>query len=234
MTGDAGILLACDFQDPVEMIREFVHGWEEGYKIVIGVKTKSEESQLIYGLRSLYYKLIRRFSDVEQIEQYTGFGLYDRAFVEVLAKLDDPTPFLRGVVAELGFRRKEIEYTQPLRRAGKTKNNWYSLYDGAMLSFTSYTKIGLRLATFTGFFGSFISFVIAIVFLIRKLTDWYGYEAGVAPLIILVGILGSLQLLFIGLIGEYILSINHRVMKRPLVVEEERVGDWDEEDKEIS
>ena len=229
MTGDAGILLACDFQDPVEMIREFVHGWEEGYKIVIGVKTKSEESRLIYGLRSMYYKLIRRFSDVEQIEQYTGFGLYDRAFVEVLAKLDDPTPFLRGVVAELGFRRKEIEYTQPLRRAGKTKNNWYSLYDGAMLSFTSYTKIGLRLATFTGFIGAFISLIVAIVFLIKKLTDWYGYEAGIAPLIILVSVLGSLQLLFIGLIGEYILSINHRVMGRPLVVEEERVGIWEKQ-----
>ena len=232
MTGDAGILLACDFQDPVEMIRKFVHGWEEGYKIVIGVKTKSEESRLIYGLRSMYYRLIRKFSEVEQIEQYTGFGLYDRAFVDVLQKLDDPTPFLRGVVAELGFHRKEIPYTQPLRRAGKTKNNWYTLYDGAMLSFTSYTKIGLRLATFTGFFGAMASLVVAIVFLIKKLTDWYGYEAGIAPLIILVSVLGSLQLLFIGLIGEYILSINHRVMGRPLVVEEERAGDWGEKPAE--
>ncbi|MBQ1376679.1 MAG: glycosyltransferase family 2 protein [Lachnospiraceae bacterium] len=229
MTGDAAVLLACDFQDPVEMIREFVKGWEEGYKIVIGVKTKSEENKMVYALRSLYYKMIRRFSDVEQIEQYTGFGLYDKAFIEVLKTLDDPTPFLRGVVAELGFRRKEIPYTQPLRRAGKTKNNWYTLYDGAMLSFTSYTKIGLRMAVFIGFLGAFISFVIAIVSLIMKLTNWYGYEAGIAPLIILVGMLGSLQLLFIGLIGEYILSINHRVMGRPLVVEEERVGDWNEE-----
>ena len=229
MEGDAAVLLACDFQDPVELIHEFVKGWEEGYKIVIGRKTKSEESKFVYALRSLYYKTIKKYSDVEQIEQYTGFGLYDKAFIEVLKTLDDPTPFLRGVVAELGFRRKEIDYTQPMRRAGKTKNNWYTLYDGAMLSFTSYTKVGLRLATFIGFIGAFLSFLIAVYFFVRKLVDWYGYDAGIAPLIILVALLGSLQLLFIGLIGEYILSINHRVMKRPLVVEEERIGEWDEE-----
>lgn len=232
ITGDCGILVACDFQDPVEMIRRFVRGWEEGYKIVIGVKTKSDEPKIVYGLRSLYYKIIRKFSNVEMIEHYTGFGLYDRAFIEVLRKLEDPTPFLRGVVAEMGFKRKEIPYRQPRRRAGKTKNNWYRLYDGAMLSFTSYTKIGLRLATFIGFFGAFASFVIAVVYLILKLCDWYGFSAGMAPLIILVALLGSLQLLFIGLIGEYILSINQRVMRRPLVVEEERVGNWSAQKKE--
>ena len=232
MTGDAGILLACDFQDPVEMIHQFVAGWEEGYKIVIGVKTKSDENPVVYFLRSCYYKLIKKFSNVEQIEQFTGFGLYDRDFVEVLKKLDDPTPFLRGVVAELGYRHKEIPYTQPKRRAGKTSNNWYRLYDGAMLSFTSYTKIGLRLATFAGFLGSFASFVIGVVYLIKKLTDWYGYQAGMAPLVVLVAFLGSLQLLFIGLIGEYILSINQRVMHRPLVVEEERIGIWEKPEEE--
>ena len=228
--GDAVVCLACDFQDPVEMIHEFVRGWEEGYKIVIGVKTTSEENKLVYALRSLYYKTIRKFSDVEQIEHFTGFGLYDQRFIEVLRQLDDPTPFLRGIVAELGFEHKEIPYNQPKRRAGKTSNNWYRLYDAAMLSFTSYTKIGLRLATFIGMFGAFASFVIAIVFLVKKLTDWYGYEAGIAPLIILVGILGSLQLMFIGLIGEYILSINQRSLHRPLVVEEERIGCWDTPD----
>ena len=232
MTGDAGILMAADFQDPVEMIRQFVKGWEEGYKIVIGRKTKSDENKLLYFLRGIYYKMIRKFSDVEQIEQYTGFGLYDRAFVEVLKKLDDPTPFLRGIVAELGFRRKEIEYRQPKRRAGKTSNNFYRLYDGAMLSFTSYTKIGLRIATFLGFFGAFASFVVAIVYLVLKLVNWYGFEAGIAPLIILVAVLGSMQLFFIGLIGEYIMSINSRVMKRPLVVEEERIGNWETEPEE--
>ncbi len=232
MTGDCVITLAADFQDPVDMIPKFLEGWEEGYKIVIGVKTKSKENPIIYGLRTLYYKTIKRFSNVEMIMHYTGFGLYDKDFIEVLRKLDDPTPFLRGIVAEIGYRHKEIPYTQPKRRAGKSSNNFYRLYDGAMLSFTSYTKIGLRLATFIGFFGAFVSFVIAIVYLILKLTDWYGFSAGMAPLIILVAALGSLQLLFIGLIGEYILAINQRVMKRPLVVEEERVGIWDEPKKE--
>ncbi|MBQ7600846.1 MAG: glycosyltransferase family 2 protein [Lachnospiraceae bacterium] len=232
MTGDCVITLACDFQDPVDMIHKFVAGWEEGYKIVIGVKTKSKENPLIYGPRTLYYKTIKRFSNVEMIMHYTGFGLYDKDFIDVLRKLDDPTPFLRGIVAEIGYRHLEIPYTQPKRRAGKSSNNFYRLYDGAMLSFTSYTKIGLRLATFIGFFGAFASFVIAIVYLILKLTNWYGFEAGMAPLIILVAALGSLQLLFIGLIGEYILAINQRVMKRPLVVEEERVGIWDEKKEE--
>jgi glycosyltransferase involved in cell wall biosynthesis len=232
MTGDCVITLACDFQDPVDMIHKFVAGWEEGYKIVIGVKTKSKENPLIYGLRTLYYKTIKRFSNVEMIMHYTGFGLYDKDFIDVLRKLDDPTPFLRGIVAEIGYRHLEIPYTQPKRRAGKSSNNFYRLYDGAMLSFTSYTKIGLRLATFIGFFGAFASFVIALVYLILKLTNWYGFEAGMAPLIILVAALGSLQLLFIGLIGEYILAINQRVMKRPLVVEEERVGIWDEKKEE--
>jgi len=233
MTGDAGILLACDFQDPVEMIHKYVAGWVEGYKIVIGIKTKSDENRLMYFLRGIYYKLIKKFSDVEQIEQYTGFGLYDRKFVEVLKTLDDPTPFMRGVVAELGFRRKEIEYTQPKRRAGKTSNNFFRLYDGAMLSFTSYTKIGLRIATFVGFFGAGFSFLIAIYYLVKKLLNWYEFQAGMAPLVILVCVLGSLQLIFIGLIGEYILAINKRVMHRPLVVEEERVGIFTEpEEKE--
>ena len=232
MTGDAGILMAADFQDPVEMIRQFVQGWEEGYKIVIGRKTKSDENKLLYFLRGIYYKMIRKLSDVDQIEQYTGFGLYDRSFVEVLKKLDDPTPFLRGIVAELGFRRKEIEYRQPKRRAGKTSNNFYRLYDGAMLSFTSYTKIGLRVATFLGFIGAFVSFVIAIVYLVLKLVNWDNFEAGIAPLIILVAVLGSMQLFFIGLIGEYIISINSRVMKRPLVVEEERIGNWETESEQ--
>ena len=224
--GDCVVTIAADFQDPIDMIPKFVHAWEEGYKIAIGVKTESKENKLVYGLRSMYYKLIRKFSDVEQIDQFTGFGLYDQEFVALLRTLDDPTPFLRGIVAEMGFKYKAIEYTQPKRRAGKSSNNWYRLYDAAMLSFTSYTKIGLRIASFIGYFGAFVSLAIGIYFFIRKLIDWDGYQAGMAPLIILVGVLGSLQLIFIGLIGEYILSINKRVMHRPLVVEEERIGDW--------
>lgn len=223
-TGDCTILMAADFQDPVEIIPKYVAEWENGYKIVIGRKTSSKENVLVYHLRSLYYKMIKKFSDVEQIEHFTGFGLYDKKFIDVLRKLDDPTPFLRGIVAELGFERKEIEYEQPQRRAGKTHNNWYSLYDAAMLSFTSYTKIGLRMATFLGMGCGVISAVIGIVYLILKLILWDNFAAGMAPVLIGMFFLGSVQLFFLGFIGEYILSINQRVMNRPLVIEEERIN----------
>ena len=216
--------MCCDFQDPVELIPEFVAAWEDGYKIVCGIKTTSKENRIMRFLRTCYYKLIRKMSDVEQIEHFTGFGLYDRSFIEVLRNLDDPTPFLRGIVAELGYKRKDIAYEQQKRRAGKSHNNWYSLYDAAMLSFTSYTKIGLRIATIAGFLFSMIGFVIALVYLIMKLLHWYSFQAGMAPVVIGVFIMGSLQLFFIGLVGEYIMSINSRVMKRPLVIEEERLN----------
>lgn len=223
-SGDCTILLAADFQDPVEMIPRFVLEWEYGYKIVIGIKTSSKENKLMYWLRGCYYKLIKKFSDVDQIEQFTGFGLYDAEFIEVLRKLDDPTPFLRGIVAELGFRRKEIPYQQPLRRAGKTSNNFYRLYDAAMLSITSYTKAGLRLATIVGGLCCAFFIMVAMVYLVMKLVYWDRFPAGMAPLLIGMCLLGSVQIFFIGMVGEYVLSINQRVMKRPLVVEEERLN----------
>ena len=223
-TGDCTILMAADFQDPVEMVPKYVAEWEKGYKIVIGRKTSSKESSIVYHLRSLYYKIIKKFSEVEQIEHFTGFGLYDKYFMDVLRNLKDPTPFLRGIVAELGYKRKEIPYEQPQRRAGKTHNNWYSLYDAAMLSFTSYTKIGLRLATFIGIFVGALSFIIAIVYLIMKLVFWDTFTAGMAPVIIGMFFLGSVQLFFLGFMGEYILSMNQRIMNRPLVIEEERIN----------
>lgn len=222
--GDATMLMAADFQDPPEMIEKFVAGWEEGYKIVIGVKEHSSDGRFIYALRCLYYDMIRKFSQVEQIEHFTGFGLYDKAFIKVMRELDDPTPFLRGIVAELGFKRKEIPYDQPKRRAGKTSNNFYTLYDAAMLSFTSYTKIGLRVATFAGGFCAAVSMIIAIVYLVMKLIWWDRFPAGSAPMLIGMLFLGSVQIFFIGLLGEYVLNINQRVMKRPLVVEEERLN----------
>lgn len=229
-TGDCTILMAADFQDPVEMVPKYVAEWEKGYKIVIGRKTSSKESSIVYHLRSLYYKMIKKFSEVEQIEHFTGFGLYDKDFIDVLRNLKDPTPFLRGIVAELGYKRKEIPYEQPQRRAGKTHNNWYSLYDAAMLSFTSYTKIGLRLATFIGIFVGALSFIIAIVYLIMKLVFWDTFTAGMAPVIIGMFFLGSVQLFFLGFMGEYILSMNQRIMNRPLVIEEERINfDADDE-----
>ena len=223
-SGECCITLCADFQDPPELIPQFVKEWENGYKLVIGVKTKSKESKIMYALRSLYYKAIKKMSDVQQIEHFTGFGLYDKSFVKTLRELDDPQPFIRGIVAELGPEYKEIEYTQPQRRAGKTHNNFYSLYDAAMLSFTSYTKIGLRLAVFAGAILGMISFVIAMVYLILKLVFWDRFAAGMAPILIGVFFMGSIQLFFIGLLGEYIMNINSRVMKRPLVVEEERIN----------
>jgi hypothetical protein len=221
--------MCADFQDPVELIPTFLKYWEEGYQIVHGVKTSSRENGFMYALRSAYYKLIKKYSSVEQIEHFTGFGLYDRRFIDVLRSLKDPTPFIRGIVAELGGRRKEIPYEQPRRRAGKTHNNWYSLYDAAMLSFTSYTKIGLRMATFIGLGVAFFSLLVALIYLILKLSNWDNFVAGTAPIVIGMFFLGAVQLIFLGIIGEYILSMNQRIMNRPLVVEEERIN-FDERD----
>ncbi len=223
-TGDCTITMCCDFQDPVEMIPRFVAEWEKGYKIVSGIKTSSKENGFIYFLRTIYYKLIRKMSDVEMIEHFTGFGLYDQSFIRLLEDLDDPIPFIRGIVAEFGYKRTEIAYEQPQRRAGKTHNNWYSLYDAAMLSVTSYTKVTLRLATFGGFFCSGISFLIGMVYFILKLINWQEFQAGVAPMVIGMCFIGSVQMFFIGLLGEYVMNINTRVMHRPLVVEEERIN----------
>lgn len=225
-TGDCTISMCCDFQDPVEMIPRLVEEWEKGHKVVSCIKTSSKESGILYFLRSCYYKLIKGMSSVRMIEHFTGFGLYDKTFISILRQLDDPIPFLRGIVAEYagGFNMIEIEYTQARRRAGKTKNNFYSLYDAAMLSITSYTKVGLRIATLLGFFSSVVSLFIVMLYLILKLVNWYGFQAGYAPLIIGVFVIGSIQLFFIGLLGEYILNINTRVIHRPLVVEEKRLN----------
>lgn len=235
-TGDCTMTICADFQDPVELIPTFVREWEKGYKIVIGRKTKSQENGLVYFLRGCYYKIIRKMSSVEMIEQFTGFGLYDKSFVKTLRDLNDPTPFIRGIVAELGPERKEIEYTQPQRRAGKTSNNWYSLFDAAMLSFTSYTKVGMRVAEFAGFGIAALSFLVGMGYLIAKLVNWDGFTAGYAPTMIAVFFMGGVQLAFMGFIGEYIMAMNTRIMNRPLVVEESRlnfdVKDAAEEEKE--
>lgn len=224
LNGDCVILICCDFQDPVELIPQFIKEWEKGYKIVAAIKKTSKENKFMRFLRTCYYKLIKKMSEVEQIEHFTGVGLYDREFLEIMKSLNDPIPFLRGVVAELGYKRKDIEYEQKKRKYGKTHNNWYSLYDGAMLSFTSYTKIGLRIATILGFISSGIIFFISIIYLILKLLYWNDFQTGIAPIVIGIFLVGSIQLFFIGLIGEYILSINTRLMNRPLVIEEERIN----------
>lgn len=222
--GDCTITIACDFQDPLELIPQYLHEWEDGYKVVVGIKKTSKENWIMYKLRSLYYKLLKKFSDVELIEHFTGTGLYDREFLEILRSLHDPSPFLRGIIAELGYKVKKVPYEQRKRRAGKTHNNFFTLYDIAMLSFTSYTKIGLRMATFVGLTVAIISAVIGLVYLILKLMYWDRFMAGIIPVAIGIFFLGAVQLFFLGFMGEYILAINQRIMNRPLVVEEERIN----------
>ncbi|MBE5845312.1 MAG: glycosyltransferase family 2 protein [Butyrivibrio sp.] len=226
LDGDCVISVCADFQDPVEMIPVFVHEWEKGHRIVSGVKTSSKENGLIYFLRSMYYKLIKSMSSVHMIEHFTGFGLYDKSFVKLMRELDDPLPFIRGVVAEYGegFNLKLVEYEQPLRRAGKTHNNFFTLYDAAMLSFTSYTKVGLRLMTMLGFIVGMIDVIVAVVYLVLKLMYWDEFHAGYAPMIIGMFLIGAVQLAFMGFMGEYIMNINTRTIHRPIVVEERRIN----------
>ncbi len=230
-TGDCVVRMCADFQDPVDMIVDFVREWENGYKIVIGVKASSQENKFMYWLRSCYYRLIKKISDIDHIEQFTGFGLYDKAFVDVVRDLHDPQPYLRGIIAELGFDYKAIPYMQKKRRAGKSKNNFYTLFDYAMVGITSYSKVVMRLATFLGFAVAGLSFLAGIYYLIMKLLYWDRFTAGMAPMLIGIFFLGALQLFFIGFLGEYVLSINTRVLDRPLVVEEERLNfDEDKDD----
>lgn len=228
-TGDCTILLCADFQDPLEMIHKMVREWEKGYKVITAIKTSSKENKLLRLFRTCYYKLIKHISSTEIIEHFTGFGLYDRSFLDTLRKLDDPVPFLRGVVAEFAGKRLSMSYEQQQRRAGKSHIKFFTLYDMAMRSFTSYTKIGLRMATFVGFFVAFISFLIALYYFIRKLVAWDTFDMGMAPVLTGMFFLGAVQLVFLGLIGEYILSINKRIMNRPLVIEEERLNFEEEE-----
>lgn len=224
MDGDAVIIMASDFQDPPELISRYIASWQQGAKIVIGIKEQSDENKIVRGIRSLYYYLIRKMSSVEQINHCTGSGLYDRSFVEFLRQLDDPIPFLRGIIAEYGSHIVKIPFRQPKRRSGKSKNNWYSLFDVAMLSFTSYTKVGLRIATFVGFFFSALTMMAAVFYLVYKLLYWDTFQAGMAPVVIGMFFLGSVQLFFLGFLGEYVMSISYRIMHKPLVIEERRLN----------
>lgn len=227
-SGDCAISLSCDFQDPPELIPRMLELWEEGHGVVCPVKTSSRESGLVYLARSCYYRVISRLSSVDQIEHFTGFGLYGRPFLDVMRSLDDPTPFLRGIVAELGpADRALLPYEQQERRSGRTHNGFLSLYDAAMLSFTSYTKAPLRAAVLIGFVASAVSLLASLFYLVMKLVNWQAWPAGSIPILLAVLVLGSLQLLFIGLLGEYVLAINARSMRRPLVIEEDRLGKWE-------
>ncbi len=222
--GDCVIALASDLQDPPELIPQFIQKWEEGYKIVVGVKSKSEESLVFYTLRSMYYSLLRRLSDIELIEHFTGFGLYDRKVIDILKGLDDPYPYFRGIIADIGFKIARIEFLQPLRKRGITKNNFYTLFDMAMLGFTSHSKVPLRLATLLGFGSAALSFLTGLFYLVYKLVYWSQFELGLAPLIVGIFFFGSVQLAFLGIVGEYVGAVHTQVLKRPLVVELERIN----------
>jgi hypothetical protein len=222
--GDCVILMVSDFQDPPKIIVDFVREWESGYKIVIGIKNKSKENLIMRFIRSLYYKLMKYISDIEHIEHFTGTGLYDKSFIKTISVLDDPDPYIRGIVSELGYKIKKINYEQQNRKAGKSKNNFFTLYNIAMISITNYSKIVLRLATMIGFLFSFLSFIFGLIYFIYKIIYWHSFNVGIAPLILGVFFIGSIQLFFLGLIGEYIVNVNDRIMKRPLVIEEKRIN----------
>ena len=222
--GDGFITMASDLQDPPEKIIDLVKKWEEGYKIVVGVKTKSKESWLKHTFRALFYNLMSKVSETKQIKQFTGFGLYDKAFTDILRQIDDPYPYFRGLVGELGFEHSEVEFVQPKRAYGKTTYNFYTLYDTAMLGFVNHSKLPLRLASFIGFGVAILSLLVAIGYFVYKLLYWDSFIVGTAPLVIGLFFFSSIQLFFIGIIGEYVGSIHTQVRKRPLVIEKERVN----------
>ena len=223
--GDAVMSCVADLQDPPELIPQFVAKWREGYKVVIGVKQGSRESWLMRRTRKSYYWLVAKLSsDVELVHNFTGFGLYDREVVEQFRSTDEQYPYFRGLVCDFGYERAEIPYVQPARTRGKTKNDFFSLYDIAMLGVTNHSKVPLRLAAMAGFALSIVALIVAFVYLVMKLTMWQTFDLGLAPLVIGVYFLGSVQLFFIGVLGEYIGSIHTQVHRRPLVVEKERIN----------
>jgi glycosyltransferase involved in cell wall biosynthesis len=222
--GDCVVVMSTDLQDPPELLPQFLEQWDRGASMVLGKKRTSQESPAFFALRGLYYKLARAMADVPLLEHVTGFGLYDRRVIEIMRDLDDPYPYARGLIVEIGLPYVTIPYDQPLRKRGITKNNFYTLFDMAMLGITSHSKAPLRLATIAGFILSGLSLLVALGFLLLKLTFWYALPAGYAPVVIGVFFLGSVQIFLIGLLGEYIGAVLTQVRKRPLVVERERVG----------
>lgn len=222
--GDAVMLIVSDLQDPPELIPDFLTKWEEGFKVVIGVKNQSEESSVFFLIRKIYYNIVSRLSEIKLIKNFTGFGLYDKKVIEILKKIDDPYPYFRGLVCDIGFESCQIPYLQPVRKRGFTKNNFYTLYDMAMLGITNHSKIPLRLAALSGFLLSAISLLLAIGQLVLKLIYWNTYAMGISTVVIGIFFFASVQLFFIGIIGEYIGAIHTQVLKRPLVVEKERIN----------
>lgn len=222
--GDAVICMASDLQDPPALIKDFIAKWEEGFKVVMGVKSHSEESPFIYSLRRLYYRTLQKLSETQLVENFTGYGLYDQKVIEILRQMKDPYPYFRGIIADIGFTAARIEFTQPKRKHGNTKNNFYTLYDMAMLGLTSYSKVPLRLATMFGFIVAVISFLVGLFYLIYKLLNWQNFTVGSAPVVVGLFFFGAVQLIFLGIVGEYIGAIYTQVLHRPLVIEKERIN----------
>lgn len=221
--GDCAVLLHADLQNPPEMIRDFIKYWEQSYKVIVGIKHKSRENKILFAVKSAYYKFMNHISDTEMIEQLTDFGLYDRSFLDVLRCLDDPVPYFKGIVSELGFSMKKLEFTQEERENGKSFTNFFKSYDYAMLGITSYTKI-LRAASWFGIFFGIAGVIVAAVTCLSKVFGWQNFPTGVAAICVGVFLLGAVQLFFLGMLGEYVMNINTRVLNRPLVIEEERIG----------
>jgi len=222
--GDAVVSLASDLQDPPELIAEFILKWEQGYKVVWGQKITSAESPIFFAVRTAYYKLVRKLADIELIEHVTGFGLYDREVVEQLRKINDPYPYGRGLISELGYDVARIPYHQPVRKSGITSNNFYTLYDMAMLGITNHSKVPLRIATLLGFAMALLSLLVAIGYLVYKILFWNRFPVGQAPVVIGLFLFSSVQLFFTGVLGEYIAAIHTQVLHRPLVIEKERIN----------
>lgn len=222
--GDAVIQIVADLQDPPEMILDFINKWEEGYKIVVGVKKESQEASWMFAVRNLFYRIIGTLSEVEQVRGFTGFGLFDKQVMDILRRIDDPYPYFRGLIADIGFLIAKIEYSQPRRWKGRTKHNFYTLYDMAMLGITNHSKVPLRLAVMLGFLVAACSVLFALGYLVYKLIFWNSFSVGIAPLVIGLFFFSAVQLFFIGIIGEYIGAIHTQVLKRPLVIEKERIN----------
>jgi glycosyltransferase involved in cell wall biosynthesis len=222
--GDACILIASDLQDPPEMIPEFINRWKEGYKTVLAIKPESEESTAMFFLRKAYYRFITKISEVPLVQNATGAGLFDRAVVNILRDIQDPYPYFRGLLCEIGFPIATVPFKQPRRQRGVTKNNFYTLYDIAMLGITNHSKIPLRLMTMGGFLLSFVSLVVAIGFFIAKIFFWNSFQFGTAPMLIGIFFFAAVQTFFIGVLGEYVATMHTQVRNMPLVVELERVN----------